>query len=135
MSWSCRAEGSEFGLRPQRLKRRHRAAAAKPVYRVIAYYRGIALHFVWDPVKADVNLAKHDVAFHEALTVFQDPTARIFDDDDHFETEHREIIVRRSKKQRLLIVCFCERQESVRIISARRSTSRERRDYEEYTKE
>ena len=51
------------------------------------------LRFEWDPKKADANLAKHDVAFEEALTVFADPLARIFSDDEHSVDELREIIM------------------------------------------
>lgn len=91
--------------------------------------------FEWDPAKAAENLGKHDVAFEEAVTVFADPLARILDDPDHSLEEHREIIVGHSAQQRLLIVSFNDRPPRVRIISARPVTSRERRDYEQGTKE
>jgi uncharacterized DUF497 family protein len=67
----------------------------------------------------------------EAATVFGDPLAAIFDDEVHSEEEQREIIVGHSRKNRLLLVCFTERAEAVRIISARRATKQERKDYEE----
>jgi uncharacterized DUF497 family protein len=51
------------------------------------------MKFSWDPRKADSNFHKHDVAFDEALTVFSDPLAFIFDDLEHSEAEHREIII------------------------------------------
>src|SRR5437870_13388265 len=56
--------------------------------------------------------------------------ARIFDDPDHSRTEAREIIVGHSARQRLLVVCFVERGERVRIFSARKATRKERKDYE-----
>ncbi|MBM4084515.1 MAG: BrnT family toxin [Planctomycetes bacterium] len=88
--------------------------------------------FEWDPNKAALNLRKHGVSFDEASTVFDDPLARIFDDEDHSAAEAREIIIGHSIADRLLIVSFTERSEDViRIISARRASRRERRDYEE----
>lgn len=65
------------------------------------------------------------------MTVFADPLARIFDDHDHSVSEFREIIIGSSQKQRLLIVCFTDREETVRISGARKATKRERQDYEE----
>ena len=87
--------------------------------------------FEWDATKARENLKKHGVAFEEALTVFADPLARIFDDPDHSESERRELIVGHSAEQRLLVVSFTEERPRTRIISAREATSHERRDYEE----
>ena len=87
--------------------------------------------FAWQASKAEANFGKHGVRFEEALTVFADPLARIFDDPDHSADEAREIIVGHSARQRLLIVSFTERGSKVRIISARRTTRRERHDYEQ----
>jgi hypothetical protein len=64
--------------------------------------------FEWDPKKAEENVRRHRVAFDEALTVFADPLARIFDNPDHSTDETREIIVGHSEKQRLLLVSFTE---------------------------
>lgn len=89
--------------------------------------------FEWDRRKAAANLAKHVVTFEEAMTVFPDLLARIFDDPDHSHGEAREIIIGHSNKQHLLVVCFTERSGVVRIISARRATPSERKDYEEGT--
>jgi uncharacterized DUF497 family protein len=91
------------------------------------------LRFEWDLSKAAANEAKHGVSFEEALPVFSDPLARIFDDPDHSSTEEREIIIGHSKSQRLLVVCFAERRDAVRIVSARKATRQERKDYEERT--
>ena len=90
--------------------------------------------FEWDPVKANANLRKHGVAFEEALTVFVDPLARIFDDPDHSADEPREIIIGHSTKPRLLVVGFTERSGTVRLIHARGATKTERKDYEENVK-
>ena len=89
------------------------------------------LEFEWDKEKAASNLKKHKVTFEEAATVFADPLAAIFDDEVHSEEEQREIIVGHSEENRLLLVCFTERAGAIRIISARRATKKERRDYEE----
>ncbi|MBZ0168831.1 hypothetical protein MELA_03022 [Candidatus Methylomirabilis lanthanidiphila] len=91
----------------------------------------ISLRFEWDPKKAAANLAKHGVSFKEGLTVFLDPLARIFDDEDHSIEEEREIIIGYSTKRRLLLVCFTSRGASIRIVSVRKATWRERYDYEE----
>lgn len=91
------------------------------------------MKFEWDPRKAARNLAKHGVAFTEALTVFADPLARIFDDEEHSsEQEKREIIIGHSTKGRLLLVCFTERgEDTLRIFAAWKATKKERTDYEE----
>ncbi len=86
----------------------------------------------WDSTKAENNIRKHDVSFDEAVTVFKDPLAFIFDDEAHSEEEHREIIIGMSALRRMLLVCFVERlQDIVRIISARPATHQEIKDYEE----
>ena len=91
------------------------------------------LTFEWDPRKDRTNLEKHRISFTEAITIFDDPLARIFVDEDHSADEGREIIVGHSHAKRLLLVCFTEPDQGrVRIISARRATRRERHYYEDY---
>jgi len=90
------------------------------------------MRFEWDPKKAASNIRKHGVSLDEAVTVFKDPLAFIFDDTAHSEQEHREIIIGMSTLRRMLLVCFVERVENtVRIISARPATRQEIKDYEE----
>lgn len=90
------------------------------------------MKFQWDPNKAVVNFRKHKVSFEEAVTVFKDPLALIFDDEEHSEDEHREIIIGASMLSRLLLVRFVERHEDVvRIITARPATPQEKNNYEE----
>jgi uncharacterized DUF497 family protein len=91
----------------------------------------MSLHFEWDDSKAGLNLKNHAVSFDEAKTVFIDPLARIFDDETHSIDEDREIIIGHSLNNRLLVVCFTERGEVIRIISTRKATKKERNDYEE----
>lgn len=75
------------------------------------------------------------MTFDEASTVFADPLAAIFDDEEHSQDELREIVIGQSVFCRLVLVSFTERGEDViRIISARQATKRERRDYEEGTR-
>ncbi|MFQ5593279.1 MAG: BrnT family toxin [Anaerolineae bacterium] len=66
----------------------------------------MSVHFEWDINKATANVAKHGVSFEEAATVFRDPLAAIFDDEDHSDDELREIIIGHSDAHRLLLVWF-----------------------------
>jgi uncharacterized DUF497 family protein len=90
------------------------------------------MDFEWDPRKAKANRHKHGITFDEALTVFSDPLASIFDDPDHSAEEKREVVVGHSAKHRLLMVFFTEQRDRVRIIGARVTTKQERRDYEDH---
>ncbi|HEU0297575.1 MAG TPA: BrnT family toxin [Anaerolineales bacterium] len=67
------------------------------------------MKFEWDPKKAEINLRKHGVSFEEAMTVFKDTLALIFDDDEHSQDEHREIIIGTLVLTRIVLVCFVER--------------------------
>jgi len=92
----------------------------------------MAYRFEWDENKARSNRIKHGVTFDEASSVFDDSSAKIFDDELHSGEEHREIVVGHSIKRRLLLVCFTERaNERIRIVSARLPTVQERKTYEE----
>jgi|ERR1044071_5173544 uncharacterized DUF497 family protein len=91
-----------------------------------------AVQFTWNAAKARSNVAKHRVTFEEAATVFLDDEASIFDDPDHSEGEHRELIIGYSVGRRLLLVSFTEPEDDlIRIISARGSDPGERRQHEE----
>ena len=91
----------------------------------------MSLRFEWDLNKAEANLAKHEVSFEEAMTVFADPLARIFPDEEHSVDELREIIIGHSVGRQLILVNFTGINDRVRIFSARKATRRERKDYEE----
>ena len=91
----------------------------------------MALRFEWDPEKAAGNLDKHSVSFEEAATVFGDPLGRIVDDPRHSADEPRCVLLGHSERQQLLAVMFTERAKAIRLISARKATRRERREYEE----
>lgn len=89
------------------------------------------MNFEWDPHKAAQSWRKYGVSFHEAATVFADPLALTYHDPDHSVVEQRFITVGMSNAGRLLIVAHADRGENIRIISARKTTSREREQYEE----
>ena len=92
------------------------------------------LTFVWDPRKNTQNISKHNgIDFEEAKTVFYDENARLIHDPNHSIDEDRFIILGLSNKLRLLIVCHCYRESEsiIRIISARKATSKEAKVYEE----
>lgn len=88
------------------------------------------MKFEWDRTKAEQNLKRHRVSFDEAVTVFYNPLAATFDDPDHSVGEHRLITVGHSSRERLLIVVHVEHGNSLRIISARLATARERKRHE-----
>jgi len=86
----------------------------------------------WDPQKARTNEVAHDVSFDEARTVFDDPLAGTeVDTKPNSDNEERFITIGTSNRQRLLVVVHCEREDRIRIISARKATRAERRHYEE----
>lgn len=91
-----------------------------------------SIRFDWDENKNIVNQKKHGISFVEAKTVFYDEAARIIDDPEHSEEEERFIILGFSKKANLLVVCHCYRcsETVIRIISARKATKTEARQYQ-----
>jgi uncharacterized DUF497 family protein len=90
------------------------------------------VEFQWDAAKARSNLQKHGVSFEEARSVFYDEYARQFFDNEHSGTEERFIMLGLSDRSRVLVVCHCERagEGVIRLISARKATSSERKHYE-----
>ena len=89
------------------------------------------MQFEWDSDKADANLRNHGVSFLEAMTVFQDPLAMTYDDPDHSFEEDRYITMGTSLAGRLLFISHTDREDRIRIISARKATRSERRSYED----
>lgn len=88
------------------------------------------LQFEWDENKNTINKAKHGIAFEEAETAFYDDEALIIADPEHSQNEERFILLGFSSMARLLIVCHCVRDEDIiRIISARKATSHETKQY------
>ena len=85
------------------------------------------IEFEWDESKATANLKKHQVSFEEAKSIFFDDFGVQFFDEDHSPDEERFLMLGRSSRSKLLIVCHCERERGavIRIISARKATKRE----------
>ena len=88
-------------------------------------------NFEWDPEKAKKNIRKHDVSFDEASSVFDDPMFITVIDEEHSSDEERYITIGISNKNRLLLVAHTERDDHIRIISARKATRNEEKFYEE----
>ena len=110
---------------------RARQAAGRRLGRCGQNGYSLRVDFEWDPQKAAANLRKHGVSFAEATTVFGDPLGTTAPDPDHSYDEDRYILVGRSSQGRLLIVAHTDRDDRIRIISARELTRSEREDYEE----
>lgn len=91
------------------------------------------LRFEWDARKAVDNLRKHGVSFEEAQTVFLDEDALLRPDEEHSDDEDRFLLLGLSARLRTLVVFHCYRQEDevIRLISARKAHSDERRQYDE----
>jgi uncharacterized DUF497 family protein len=88
-------------------------------------------YFDWDENKNRININKHGISFQEATTVFSDENAIEADDDEHSQTEDRFIIIGRSRRLRLMVVCHCYRESDmvIRIISARKANKEESKIY------
>ncbi|MCL2171959.1 MAG: BrnT family toxin [Defluviitaleaceae bacterium] len=78
-------------------------------------------HFDWDRNKNLTNIHKHGISFKEAATVFQDARSVVFDDLEHSQDEERFVVIGKSRRLRLLMVCHCYRKSGtiIRVISAR----------------
>jgi uncharacterized DUF497 family protein len=89
------------------------------------------IEFAWDNRKARSNLAKHGISFEEAQTAFLDENARLIDDPDHWQDEDRFVLLGYSFRARCLIVSHCYRDSGsmIRLISARRATAHEEKEY------
>ena len=92
--------------------------------------------FDWDPAKAESNRPKHGVAFEDAMGVFADPMALSLSDEESGQGEERWVTIGRNPASNLLLVVHTYMElsadrASIRIISARRPTRREARQYEE----
>jgi uncharacterized DUF497 family protein len=91
------------------------------------------MQFEWDEQKNRANIKKHGVSFEEAQTVFFDPLAKVAEDPEHSMHEDRFIAVGQSSLHRVLLVvhCFRDSDATIRIVSARKLTKSEKKQYEE----
>ena len=89
------------------------------------------IKFEWNSSKAASNKRKHGVSFEEAQSVFYDDFAIQFFDDENSELEDRFLILGQSNQSRILLICHCEKESGnlIRIISARKATTKERQLY------
>ena len=84
---------------------------------------------LWDPEKTKTNFRKHRIRFSDADFVFYDPMALVIEE-QLVDGEHRFVSVGTDSIGRILVVVYSERNDSIRIISARKATPRERKVYE-----
>ena len=91
----------------------------------------MALVFEWDDKKAETNLQKHAISFEEASTAFGDDLSLTIEDPLHSQDENRYILIGQSIRARTFVVEKKEKTNSIRIISARKATKKERKFYEE----
>jgi len=89
------------------------------------------LRFEWDEKKYTLNQSKHGISFLEAQSAFADENGLLLDDPDHSAEEARYLLLGMSSKLRLLVISHTYRREDliVRIISARKATRMEQRQY------
>lgn len=89
------------------------------------------LSFEWNLNKAISNFHKHRITFHEAASAFFDDEGILLDDPDHSLDENRFILLAISQKANLLVISHCYREQSnaIRIISARKATMKESKQY------
>lgn len=87
--------------------------------------------FEWDKHKADINLRKHSISFEEAMSVFYDDFALLIADPEHSFLEERFLLLGKSNHDNTLVVVHCEREQNIRIISARQATKNEAKQYQE----
>lgn len=85
----------------------------------------------WDEVKNLYNQRAHDISFEEAATVFYDSLEITLNDTDHSSSEYRFLIIGESDAGRSMVVSYTERAGKIRLISARKPTRNERKDYQE----
>jgi uncharacterized DUF497 family protein len=92
------------------------------------------IRFTWDEQKSKANQRKHGISFQEAESVFYDPNARLIHDPEHSVEEERYLILGLSNKFRVLLVvhCYREDEEVIRIIFARKASGDEQKQYEEF---
>lgn len=90
----------------------------------------MALFFEWDNRKAQSNKKKHGITFEEASTVFGDPLSVTIPDPGHSAGEDRFVTLGLSVNNKLIIVVHTDRNDTIRIISARAATRYEREQYE-----
>ena len=90
----------------------------------------MAATFEWDSAKDEANRKKHGVSFQEAISAFMDPLSLTIPDPDHSVDEERFVLLGANRRGLLLVVSHTDKDDHIRIISARKADRRERREYE-----
>jgi hypothetical protein len=93
--------------------------------------KAAAMEFEWHESKAELNWQTHGITFTEAMTVFADPLSLTAYDPEHSDDEDRFVTIGSTAVGRLVVVSHTDRNEVIRLISAREATSRERKAYED----
>ena len=96
----------------------------------IHYMYYMFMQIIWDPRKAETNFRKHKVRFSDAETVLYDPVALTLDEQGT-SGEQRFVTVGADAIGRIVVVVYAYQQDGIRLISARKATPSERRQYEE----
>ena len=91
----------------------------------------MGLQFEWDDKKAQSNLLKHGISFEEATTAFRDTLSITIDDPLHSHNEDRLILIGLSEDLKTLVVVHVEKRDTIRIVSARKASKKEKQFYEE----
>ena len=122
------------------MRRRNKNLKGKIIYQVLKIsltnnYKIIMknIRFEWDENKNKINKKKHGLSFEEAVEVFGDENAILFDDPDHSLYEDRFLIIGAIKSTKICIVSHCYRDDDnvIRLISAREATKSEKKIYQE----
>lgn len=87
------------------------------------------MYVTWDPDKAEINFKKHKIRFSDAETVLYDPFAMTLEEQD-VATEQRFVTVGSDGAGRIVVVIYSYRIDTIRLISARKATPKERKQYE-----
>ena len=91
----------------------------------------MSLIFEWDPSKSLLNARKHGISFEEACSVFRDPLSLTIPEPQIRGREYRFVTIGTSNKGRILVVIHADRNDRIRLISARKSLPKERKLYPE----
>ncbi len=91
------------------------------------------MKFLWDEKKSKLNKFKHGISFEEAKTVFLDEYARLKHDPDHSIDENRYLLLGLSSSLKILVIVYTViEDEIIRLISARKATRRETKQYRRF---
>jgi uncharacterized DUF497 family protein len=88
------------------------------------------LRFAWDSEKAASNLLKHGVSFEDGTTLFSDPDEVMLSDPDHSEEEERFVSSGRGANGKLMLACYTDADDTIRLINVRVATAKETRAYQ-----